>query len=248
MIEIIICEDSNAQRKEITDILSEAISIHENMIIALSTPSPKDVLEYIKKNNVSQAVYFLDIELGYDIDGFQLAKEIRKIDRNGHIIFITTHSEMTSLTFKYKIAALDYIVKDDISKIKDNITDCINEIIKISESLEEENSKDFIYVNSGSRIIKLNMDEILFFETSDKIHKISIHLEKRKIEYYGTMREIEKKVDENFFRCHRSFLINLNKINYVDKELKKIVMVNGENCYLSNKYTKELLSKWYDRL
>ncbi|MDT8716340.1 response regulator transcription factor [Clostridium sp. 19966] len=248
MIEIIICEDLSSQREEIYNIVSDTISGYDNMKIGLSTSHPKDVLKYVDMNNLSDAIYFLDIELGDDIDGFHLAKEIRNKDRNGHIIFITTHSEMTSLTFKYKIAALDYIIKDDFLKIRDGITDCINEIIKLNNAIKNEDVNDFIHINCGSRIIKIKKEDILFFETSEKIHKINIHLEKKQIEYYGTIKEIEKKLDNNFFRCHRSFLINLNKINYIDKEFKKVVMLNGEMCYLSNKYTKELLNKWYSRV
>lgn len=48
------------------------------------------------------------------MNGFELAQEIRKFDPRGFIIFITTHAELSYMTFTYKVEALDYIIKDDI--------------------------------------------------------------------------------------------------------------------------------------
>lgn len=54
---------------------------------------------------------FLDIQLEADINGIKLASEIRKHDPVGNIIFVTSHSELTYLTFVYKVAAMDFILK-----------------------------------------------------------------------------------------------------------------------------------------
>ena len=55
-------------------------------------------------------------DLGADINGINLGEEIRQLDPTGYIIFITTHAELSHLTFKYKVEALDYIIKDDFSE------------------------------------------------------------------------------------------------------------------------------------
>ena len=62
--------------------------------------------------------YFLDIQLEADMNGIKLGSEIRKHDPVGNIIFVTSHSELTYLTFVYKVAAMDFIFKDDPSELK----------------------------------------------------------------------------------------------------------------------------------
>ena len=47
---------------------------------------------------------FLDIQLEADINGIKLGSEIRKYDPIGNIIFVTSHSELTYLTFVYKVS------------------------------------------------------------------------------------------------------------------------------------------------
>ena len=54
-----------------------------------------------------------DIQLEADINGIKLGSEIRKYDPIGNIIFVTSHSELTYLTFVYKVSAMDFIFKDD---------------------------------------------------------------------------------------------------------------------------------------
>ena len=76
------------------------------MEIALATDNPYEVLEQAK--NMNDIGYFLDIQLSTDING-----KIRKHDPVGNIIFVTSHSELTYLTFVYKVAAMDFIFKDD---------------------------------------------------------------------------------------------------------------------------------------
>ena len=51
-----------------------------------------------------------------DINGIKLGSEIRKYDPIGNIIFVTSHSELTYLTFVYKVSAMDFIFKDDPKK------------------------------------------------------------------------------------------------------------------------------------
>ena len=52
------------------------------------------------------------------MNGIKLGSEIRKHDPVGNIIFVTSHSELTYLTFVYKVAAMDFIFKDDPSELK----------------------------------------------------------------------------------------------------------------------------------
>lgn len=73
------------------------------MEIALATDDPYEVIEKSKEMN-DVGCYFLDIQLEADINGIKLGSEIRKYDPIGNIIFVTSHSELTYLTFVYKVS------------------------------------------------------------------------------------------------------------------------------------------------
>lgn len=60
------------------------------------------MLEYINEYNIQGGTYYLDIDLGQEMNGIDLADKIRTIDVTGKFTFITTHEEMAPLTLKRK--------------------------------------------------------------------------------------------------------------------------------------------------
>jgi len=240
MNNIIICEDNANQRKELDSIITNEIK-NFACEIALSTNNPHDVINHID-NSTSSFIYFLDVDLNSDLNGFQLAQLIRTHDPNGYIIFLTGHAELTLLTFQYKVQALDYIVKGDINLLKTKITDCFN---AIHNSLNAAKAKinNKISIDVGNNVIFLDFKDILFFETSGKEHKISVHTLSGQTEFYGTLKNIETTVSTDFYKVHRSYLVNTTKIKSIDKRKMVIEMINGEMCYVSLRYLRGLLKK-----
>lgn len=242
MLRIIICEDDDTQRKAIEVIINkEIINSNLELNIDLSTNNPEDVIKHVEESRGTTFIYFLDVEFGKTINGIELAKKIRKFDSKGYIIFVTSHSELTLLTFHYKVQAMDYIVKYDPKEIQARIVECINEAYK---DYKNYNIKDanIIPISIGNRIIYFNMDEILFFETTNKDHRIRIHTCEEQLEFYGTLKDIEKIVSPNYYKPHRSYLVNIKKIKSIDKDKLIIHMVNGEACYIASRYLRGLLN------
>ena len=89
----------------------------------METTSPYDILDYVSENEVT-GLYFLDLDLGCDINGIELAKTIRARDSRGFIMFVTADAESHVLTFQYMVEAMHYIVKGD-----DAFGDCICECL-----------------------------------------------------------------------------------------------------------------------
>ena len=241
MIDIIICEDNNNQRKEIESIInSESKSLNSNII--LSTADPHEVINCINTCKASSFIYFLDIDLKSNMNGLELAKLIRKSDPTGYIIFLTAHAELTLLTFQYKVQAMDFIVKGDANLIKPRIIDCIKEVYTTLNNAKLKNNNT-IALDIGDNIIFYNLDDILFFETASKEHKIRIHTTTGQSEFYGTLKSIENIVSSDFYKTHRSYLINTKKIKSIDKSQLIVHMVDDEICYVSSRYLKGLIQK-----
>lgn len=119
MLKVYICEDNKDHRENFKRIIDNILVIENyDMKLELATANPKDILDNIKESD-GASVYFLDVDLKSDINGIQLAEKIREYDPSGFIIFITTHAEMSYLTFMYKIEAMDYIIKDNYINIRE---------------------------------------------------------------------------------------------------------------------------------
>lgn len=240
MLKVFICEDNAIQRDKLSKIINDIILIENyDMNLSLSTDNPYEVLEYIKSIPTS-GIYFLDIDLHRDINGIQLAEKIREYDPRGFIIFITTHAEMSYLTFIYKVEAMDYIIKDNYSNIKNRIAECIKNAHEKYKNKYSDIQKVFS-VKINDKIVNIDYNDILFFETSTTIHKIVIHSIDRQIEFYSKMKDIENILDDRFIRCHNSFIVNKDKIKEIDKKKRVVYMINDEECLVSTRGLKNLL-------
>ena len=240
MVPVFICENDPIQRNRLEDIIRKYIMIEDyDMVITLSTDNPYDILDYLNKNQNIRGAYFLDVDLGQDINGIQLGAEIRKKDVFSRIVFVTTHSELMSLTFTYKVEAMDYIIKDEPENIQRKVQDCLKQINEYhtSETTKEED-RIKLKVNNQIRIFELQ--DIMFFETTELSHKIKLHLTNNRVELYGNLMELEE-LSDSFIRTHKSYLINKDNIATIDKKKREVTMINGEVGLVSIRKMKLLL-------
>ena len=111
MMDVYVCEDLEEQREAIADYIRNVIMMQGyDMNFRLATDDPAKLMESLKLSKHT-GIYFLDIDLHTDQNGLAVAKEIRDYDQRGFIVFLTAHSEMSFLTFQYKVEALDFILK-----------------------------------------------------------------------------------------------------------------------------------------
>jgi two-component system response regulator AgrA len=229
VLKVLICEDNPDYLKKIKNEIRDIIAFEElNMDIVMATKEPDEILAYAKSHD-STSLYFFDVDLNRDINGIELAEKIRKYDARAFIVFVTTHGEMATLTFKYKVEALDYIVKEDYDY--DRIKSCL---LDAYEKYSKKNhlNKSFTIV-CKDKIINVDYNKIILFETSETTHKIRLMAYDQQLEFYASMKEVEEKLDERFIRCHRSYIINKDKIEAVDRKKHTVAMANGQACLIS---------------
>lgn len=242
MINFIICEDDKNTRDRIINIVNEYIlekGLEFN--IGFVSDSTEGVVDYVRNNSDKKNIYILDIELKDDQNGMTLARDIRKYDNDGEIIFLTSHTPMVMYVFKYKLKALDFIDKqDDIKKRLisnfDNILNSLN---------NEKGKRKSIEVKSGTRTYRLNFDEIINIQTTSINGKLRVSMLNSQIEFYGYLKDLIKDLDDRFYRSHRACIINKDHIKIINKEKYDlyILMKNGEKSLLSRKYAKGLENK-----
>lgn len=238
MVNIIICEDDKIQRNKIENIIYNEIDNNNiKMDIVLSSDNISKVVQYSNNKKGNNNLYFLDVELKDGVNGIEEAGKIRKVDKNGMIVFVTSHSEMSLLTFEYKVQASDYIVKNT-DNFKNRIIECLKTANNEFNNLNED--EGFILIENSEKIVKEKVDSILFIETSSD-HRIRIHAYDEIIEVYGTLKEYEEKLPNYFIKTHRSYLVNSKNIKDINKYKRIIIMKNGEECLVSRLAIKDVL-------
>jgi len=242
MLHILICEDDNRQRAHIENIVNKYISAQDvEMELALSTGNPAGVLDYLQTHPDKRSLYFLDIDLQHDkIDGMGLAVIIKDTDPYAKIVFITTHSEQAHLTFEHKIGAIDFIVKGLPEAIERRTVECLT--LAYERYLDEKSAlMKFLNIDANGEVWSVPYDDILFIETHTKVrNKLILHTETGEIEFRGVLSDIEMQVPE-FYRCHKSYLLNVGKVIYIDKRTKEAVMPGDKRVLVAEKKMAEFV-------
>ena len=239
MLDIFVCEDNAAQRRTVVNIIQNTVLIEElDMQLTLDTGDPYMLLKKIKTSQ-NTGIYFLDIDLNSSMNGMKLAQQIRLYDPRGFIIFITAHSELSYMTFQYRVEAMDFVLKDNPAEAKVKLRECLLNAME-RHTLQTNKTHKVYTLEIGGRKISVDYEDILFFETSSNIHKVILHAKDRQIEFPSTLKEITGVLDGNFVRCHRAFLVNKNNIKEVDTKNRIIHFANGETCLMSTRMMKGL--------
>lgn len=243
MLPVYICEDNAPIRAELESYLRKQILIEDyDMKLALSTRHPEEIIEAVKEAP-GRSIYFLDVELnGEPMDGFTLGQEIRKYDTRGFIIYVTSYKELAFETFRYHLEALDYITKENPDKMFTDMSRCLH-IITDRMHKDTDKQRPYFTVKIMDTVKHIPIDEILFFETSGRSHRIVLHADQNRIDFIGSIQELEKALGERFMKVHRAYLINTSRIRGLDLKRREIIMDNDERCLFSRN-VKERLMKY----
>ena len=195
MIYIAICDDDKTMSNQIRIMASDFFGRKNMDITILQFSGGEELL----KNDRRIDILFLDIQMK-GMDGIETARKLRADRFKGFLIFITVLREMVFQSFE--VQAYDYLVKPIEEKHFEKTMERLYSSIKNA-------SEASLLVQKGyeSRIVSL--DDIVFCEIIDR--KIYLHLASSEVvDYYDRIEHLEAKLDNRFFRCHRSYLINLN--------------------------------------
>lgn len=239
MVPIYICEDQRHYQELIAAEITNycMIRAYDMAIYSIAT-TPQETLGTLNQTR-RLGIYFLDVDLkNQEMDGFQLGEAIRKLDPRGFIIYITTHGELSFETFKYRIEAMDYILKDEVRELPIRIRQCLDSVVE-RLSAEQIETDAYFSVKIFNEVHHVPIADILYFETSSKTHRVFLHAKTKQLEFYGKLSEIEDRLGEAFIRSHRSYLVNQVYIRGVDFSRGHLTMANQGRCLMSRKMRKK---------
>jgi len=229
-LSILICEDDHKQRGRMEIIVNDYIALKGYDIeIALSTDSPADLLDYVKARPKQNKLYILDVHLGqHEVNGIVLAKQIREYDPFGKLIFVTSHTELAHLTFKYHIEAMDYIIKGGTRDVVQQVQECIE--ITYKRYLDALEKTDYFQIKTSSGIQKIPIDDIISFESCPSANKkLILYTMRDRFEFRGTLKEVVEK-NSAFYHCHKAYVVNTKNIKGVTRlstATGEAKMING---------------------
>ena len=153
-------------------------------------------------NTMDYDIIFLDIKMNA-LDGMETARKLRNQNFDGYLIFVTILEDYVFDAFE--VSAYDYLVKP----VEDD------RFLRTMNRLQKRLGSSFLTIQKESESRLLALDEIVYCEVLNR--KIYIHTTGGEtIDYYDKIESLEnrmKKSSDLFFRCHRSFLINMEYLN-----------------------------------
>ena len=235
MIKFALCDDNVQLLSKLKEIL-ESIFFQNNLdaTVTFASNNIDDLLKFINNNDVN--VLFLDINFHSKLNGIEIAKEIRKNNKSIYIIFLTGHFEF--IVSSFECTTFDFIPKPlSRAKLEKTINRLFDDI--------GGNTRKFLRLNHSNSIINQNLVNYIQKDGMKTIYNMS----SGSISSYGSFNNISDDLPNNFVRCHKSFIVNMDNISNVDFKSNTIYFKDSENskCFIGPKYKNnfmEVLNKY----
>lgn len=225
MLRFVLCDDNVPILNRLEKMLNSIFIKNDiDAQISYKAKSSSEILDYIKNNTID--VIFLDINLKTDITGCDVAEIIRKKNKNVYIIFLTGHLEYALLAYKYK--TFDYLLKPiTIERLEETI-------LRLVEDTQESNAK---FLKFNNTVIK--QDEINYIKKDGM--KLVFCTPSHNYEIYSSFSKIENCLPENFVRCHKSYIINVNNVTHFTTKDNSVSFEHNAPCCIGAKYKNNFL-------
>lgn len=218
-----ICEDDTAQA-EYTAALVKAWAQQHNYRLHMDSFESAESFLFEYAEDKSFDILLLDIEMG-KMSGVELAKQIRQQNREVQIIFITGY--MDYIAEGYDVEALHYLLKPVAKEKLESVMD--RAVLRVRD---RERS---ILLHVGGEMVRIPLYEIRYLEVQKNY--VTIHA-KESYEIKRSLKELEKELDDSFFKTGRSWWVNLRYVMRTAKS--EVVLKDGARIPLSRGLYEEI--------
>lgn len=230
MLKLIVCDDEPVICEAIQNMLTR---FSEECGIPLDVSTCESGEKLLEMITPDVDILLLDIRMG-ELSGMDAARKIREKNSNICMIFVTT---MTQYALEgYKVHAFGFLKKPlTYAQLRLQMLDAVQMLkSRIPES---------ITVKSGNDTWRLDLDKLYYMEIYG--HDIHAVCTDQTITCYGSLSDFERMLTpKGFYRCHKSFLVNLRYIRQIG--MTQIFMTDGSVVPVS-KYRKRDLSEAFAR-
>ena len=212
---IAICDDLESDRDYLKDLLNKW-AINNSHLLNIDTFSSAESFLFHYEETKDYDILLLDIEMGL-MDGVSMAKKIRQDNDAVQIIFITGYSDY--IAEGYEVNALHYLIKP----VKEEKLFSV-----LERAIEKVNKNDVVLnMDSANGMVRVPIYQIRFAEVFGNY--VTIHAYDDVV-VKMTLNELEKILDERFYRVGRSVIVNLNEVSRVTRT--EIKLLDGTSIHL----------------
>ena len=224
MIKFAICDDEPLMAQELAGYLAEYMK--EKSITDYSVSSFSDSRALLDTAG-SFDVIFLDIQMERP-DGMETARLLRRRGDHSLLVFVTVLKELVFDAFQ--VEAYDYLLKPlDSARFKQTMN-------RVLRSLEQRTAEDIV-IQRGTGCEVVLLSDIVYCEVLGR--KIYLHKSDGTVsDYYDKLEDLERRVDGRFFKCHRSYLVNLDYVRGCQDG--QVLLFQGERIPASRLREREL--------
>lgn len=227
MLNFVICDDNTNILNKLSRML-ESIFVNHNFEaqVAFQSKDADSILNFVNSNQTD--VLILDINLHSNITGLELARRVREQNKNCYIIFSTGHLEYAMLA--YKLKTFDYLPKPITSeRLEETVVRLFDDINGLP--------KKYIKIDNKNTLIDEN--EVNYIKRDGM--KLVYHTNHKDYEAYTSFNKIQDSLPDNFIRCHKSFIANINKVVNVDPVTNMLFFEDNSCCDIGPKYKNNLM-------
>lgn len=224
MIRIALCDDDLSFLQRLHQAAAQWFADHRISFSCTDFSSANHLLDSLQ--TISFDLFFLDIEMP-EVDGMQLAKQIRETLPDSIILFLTSHDEFAP--DGYRVQALRYLSKQTWKKYLDEALTAVT--IQL-EKLEKQESGSLAVSHYGN-LQRIPYRDILYIRHISRYCQIVTKLGKTIQDERGIKKIFETIGDERFIFIDRGAFINLDYIQKIENG--EAVMVNGDSLPISRR-------------
>jgi len=181
--------------------------------LVASFDNPLDAMDFLKSNNID--LVFLDIQMP-DLTGIEFMRILEK----GPKVIFTTAFEKYALE-GFKLEAVDYLLKPFNYEEFLKAAKKAEKLIRLENAEKEHEiaaNNEFLFLKSEYKIRRINFNEITYIEGLKDYVKVYLQHNPKPILSLSTLKALEGKLpDSKFMRVHRSFIVNLEKIDTIER-------------------------------
>lgn len=229
------------------DLVAKFIDQTSFLVLEEKFDNAIQALGYLNQNEID--LIFLDIQMP-DLSGMELARILdgKKSEKKPRIIFTTAYNQFA--IEGYKVDALDYLLKpfsyEEFLKAATKAYQYYDsQSNQTNDKKDNQKAQDYIFLKVEYQLVKVLLKEITHIEAYKDYVKVHLKGKPNPLLSLMSMKNMEEILPhENFMRIHRSFIINLD---HIDSVSRNIVHIGNHQISVSDNYKDsflEFINKW----
>lgn len=229
MMKAVICDDERMAAEYLAALLQKKEDIDILDIFTRQT----EFLRAMEEGQIPDVV-FMDIDWKDDLNGIQLSKKLFEKYPNTQIIYVTGYNDRFSQQIFLEDSNLcGYLVKPVQEEYLDGM-------LKKAAQHQRKNT-DKLVINRRGVVQVLPCDDIIYLESQG--HYTILHMLKEDVSIYEKMNVWSEKLPRRFVQCHKSYVVNMDCITYIDKDV--IWLKDDHKINISKSRYKEFRERYF---